>query len=157
MHFFFPWFPLMRVITSPGTTSWSIFISFDSFSSPSFPAAFSPWYRSVHTAATLSRSALLPPPMYARLQGVTCFALCGVWLIEQGHFIACGCAETSTKNTDTCRQGGLGEWMPPVTSHHQTFFLVHEDLKSARCRDLGSRRWRAVGSPHLAGITTRRA
>lgn len=35
----------------------------------------------------------------------------------------CGCAETSTKNTDTCRQGGLGEWMPPVASHHQTFFL----------------------------------
>lgn len=58
---FFPLVPSNESISSPGTSSWSSFISFDSFSASFLPAAFSPQYRSARAAAELSRSPSLPP------------------------------------------------------------------------------------------------
>lgn len=61
LHAFFPLVPPNESISSPGTTSWSSFISFDSFSASSLPAAFSHQYRSAHATTKLNHSPLLLP------------------------------------------------------------------------------------------------
>lgn len=76
---FVPLVPSNESISSPGTTSWSSFISFGSFSPSFLPAAFSHQYRSAQAATELNCSPWLPPLNACMLK----LQKAGLWYREQ--------------------------------------------------------------------------